>query len=341
MAEAADLTGAAVHPMQRSAQGKTALVRPMITQAFVLGAGLGMRLRPLTEDVPKPLVPIFQKPLITFALDHLAAAGVESFVINTHHLPNHFEAFFADGHYGRLPVRLVHEPVLLETGGGIKNAESLLGTQPFIAYSGDVLTDLPLAPLLEEHFKSGNDVTLALRQTGIAANVAFRDGRILDIGNRYGHTGNFDYANVSVWNPQIFQRIPPDKKISFIPILAEWIGAGGKIGGVVLDQGRWYNLGSPAEYLAVHRAITEESWRPAYVRDDAWPVRIAADASVDPTVEQRGCTSIGAGCDVGAGAQLEDTILWPGARIASQARLKRCIVRTRRSAEGVLSDTII
>ena len=147
----------------------------MITQAFVLGAGLGLRLRPLTEDLPKPLVPIFQKPLITFALDHLAAAGVKSFVVNTHHLPAAFETLFADGLYREHPVRLVHEPVLLETGGGIKNAQPWLGTKPFIAYSGDVLTDLPLEPLLEEHFRSGNDVTLALRETGLASNVAFRE----------------------------------------------------------------------------------------------------------------------------------------------------------------------
>ena len=65
-----------------------------------------------------------------------------------------------------------------------------------------------------------------LRDTGLAANVAFRDGRIVDIGNRYGHPGNFDYANVSVWNADIFERIPPAKKISFIPIVADWIGAG-------------------------------------------------------------------------------------------------------------------
>ncbi len=75
----------------------------MITQAFVLGAGLGLRLRPLTEDLPKPLVPIFQKPLITFALDHLAAAGVKSFVVNTHHLSGHFETLFANGRYRQLP----------------------------------------------------------------------------------------------------------------------------------------------------------------------------------------------------------------------------------------------
>src|SRR5450755_2541894 len=188
----------------------------MIDQAFVLGAGLGLRLRPLTEDLPKPLVPIFQKPLITFAFDHLAAAGVKSFVVNTHHLPAAFETLFAGGRYRELPVRLVHEAVLLETGGGIKNAQPWLGTKPFIAYSGDVLTDLPLEPLIEEHFRSGNDVTLALRETGLASNVAFRDGRVLDIGNRYGHPGNFDYANVSLWNPRIFEHLLSGKKVSFV-----------------------------------------------------------------------------------------------------------------------------
>src|SRR5437016_2814081 len=143
----------------------------MIKRAFVLGAGLGTRLRPLTDDFPKPLIPIFQKPLITFALDHLAAAGVESFVINTHHRPEKFEELFAHQSYEGHFVRLVYEPVLLETGGGIKNAQSLLGAEPFIVYSGDILTNLPLAPLIEEHFAKGNDVTLALRETGLATDI--------------------------------------------------------------------------------------------------------------------------------------------------------------------------
>jgi NDP-sugar pyrophosphorylase family protein len=313
----------------------------MIEKAFVLGAGLGLRLRPLTEEIPKPLVPIFQKALISFALDHLAAVGVKSFVINTHHLPEQFETLLVDGFYRRLSVSLVHEPVLLETGGGIKNAQPWLGDKPFIVYSGDVLTDLALQPLIEEHFRSGNDVTLAVRETGVAANVAFRDGRVLDIGNRYGHPGNYDYANVSIWNPAIFERIPAGKKISFIPILADWIGEGARIGGVVSEQGRWFNLSSPAEYLAVHRTITEEHWRPSSVHEADWPLRIAPDAMVDPTAEVRGCSSIGAGCRVGAGAIIEDSILWAGAQIASRAQLKRCIVRTQRNAEGALTDAVI
>jgi NDP-sugar pyrophosphorylase family protein len=313
----------------------------MITQAFVLGAGLGMRLRPLTEDLPKPLIPIFQKPLITFALDHLGRAGIESFIINTHHRSVQFEKPFGDGRYNGHPLKLVHEPNLLGTGGGIKNVESLLRPEPFIAYSGDLLTNFALEPLIEEHFRKGNDVTLALRQTGLATGVALQEGRVVDIENKYGHAGKYDFANVSVWNPTIFQRIPPAQSLSFIPIVTEWIGEGGKIGGVVLDDGEWFNIGSRAEYLDVHRMIKERGWRPDYLDAADWPVEVAADALIDPSARLSGFCSVGAGCRIGAGAILEDTILWPGAQIASRSHLRNCIVRSHRKAEGEHSDTDI
>jgi mannose-1-phosphate guanylyltransferase len=306
-----------------------------IKHAFVLGAGLGTRLRPLTEYLPKPLIPIFQKPLITFALDHLIDIGVDKFVINSHKLPGLFREFFSDGRYAGCAVMLIHEPDLLETGGGIKNAESYLGSEPFITYSGDILTDIELQLLIDEHFRRGNDITLALRETGLAAGVAFRDGHVVDIGNKYGVAGNYDFANVAIWNPEIFQRIPPNKKISFIPIIAQWIGEGARIGGVILNDGKWFNIGSRHEYLEVHRTIAREQWKPRYVKTPGWPLRIHQTAIVDPTTQLRGCSVVGADCRVGANAILEDTILWSGAQIASRSQLYGCIVRSREKAEGV------
>jgi len=306
-----------------------------ITQAFVLGAGLGLRLRPLTDDLPKPLIPIFQKPLITFALDHLIELGISRFIINTHKLPESFQGFFGANRYEDCSVTLVHEPELLETGGGIKNVETHLGSEPFITYSGDVLTDIPLQPLIDEHFRRGNDVTLALRETGLATQVAFRDHRVVDIANRYGIAGNFDFANVAIWNRAIFQRIPPQRKISFIPVLADWIGQGGKIGGVVINEGKWFNISSRAEYLDVHRMIIREHWKPHYVKTGRWPERVAKTAIVDHSAQLRGCTVVARGCHVGAAAILEDTILWPDAEIASQSRLEGCIVRSQKKASGI------
>ena len=310
----------------------------MITEAFILGAGLGTRLRPLTEDVPKPLIPIFQKPLITFALDHLIAVGVKSFVINTHHRAAAFDEFFANGDYRGHRVKLVYEPEILGTGGGIKNVEPFLTGELFITYSGDILTDVDLQRLLDEHFRAGNDVTLAVRETGFGRDVAMEGTRVVDMTNRYGHAGRYDFAGICVWTREIFERIPPARVVSYIPILADWIGQGGKIGGVVLDEGEWFNIGSRREYLAVHRAIKVENWKPAYVRDGHWPVEVATSAQIDPTARLSGFYSVGPGCQIGPGATIEDTILWPGAQIASRSHLRKCIVRSQRKAQGDLSD---
>jgi mannose-1-phosphate guanylyltransferase len=315
--------------------------KPVITQAFVLAAGLGTRLRPLTDDLPKPLVPIFQKPLVTFALDHLIDAGVNSFVINTHRLPELFAAFFARNTYAEHPVTLVHEPDLLETGGGIKNAEPLFASEPFLTYSGDILTDVDLGPLIDEHFRRGNDVTLALRETGLGADIAFADGKVIDIANRLGIPGHYDFANIALWSPTVFRRIPPAQKISFIPVVTEWIKENGRIGGVILNDGKWFNVGSVRQYLDLHRALAAEKWKPHYVRMPEWPLAVARNARVDPTAQVLGCSVVGENCCVDSEAKLVDTILWSGAQIASRSVLENCIVRTHRTAAGTLHDAIV
>ena len=164
----------------------------MITQAFVLGAGLGTRLRPLTEDLPKPLIPIFQKPLITFALDHLIQLGVKSFVINTHHLAERF----ADASSSCKDLHVVYVALSLieimrsrsnmnrscsEPAAGSRMWKPLLQTEPFIVYSGDLLTDFSLQPLIDEHFRTGKR-----RHAGAAENRARRRHRASE-WTRRGH----------------------------------------------------------------------------------------------------------------------------------------------------------
>lgn len=290
-----------------------------------MGAGLGTRLRPLTDQRPKPLIPIYGKPLITFALDHLKASGVERFVINTHHLAGQFDEVFSRGVYAGCPVKLLYEPILLETGGGIKNAEPWLGRDPFIVYSGDILTDIDLDALVNEHFRRGNDVTMALRDTDLAAGIALENGRVVDIRGKQGGGGGYDFANVSVWSPEIFARIPPAAKISFIPILREWMAQGGKVGGLVLNERDWFNVGSRTEYLSVHRAIAEKSWKPAYLPDPQWPVKVSPGATVSSSARLEGFHAIAEGCVLGDRAVVENSILWPGTTVASDARLRGCI----------------
>jgi NDP-sugar pyrophosphorylase family protein len=117
-------------------------------------------------------------------------------------------------------------------------------------------------------------------------------------------------------------------------VLGDWIAQGGKIGGVVLEQGKWFNLGSRAEYFEVHRAISEEGWRPAQVKGSDWRSPIHPSAIVDRSAQIRGCTVVGKDCRVGGDVLLEDTILWPGAQIASKSELIGCIVRAQKTVSG-------
>ncbi|GLQ46915.1 mannose-1-phosphate guanylyltransferase [Dyella lipolytica] len=119
--------------------------------ALIFAAGLGERMRPLTDRTPKPLLSVRGKPLIVWHLEKLAAIGVHYVVINTSHLADQFPEALGDGSHWGLRIRYAYEgPVPLETGGGMLNALPLLGPEPFIAVSGDVWTDADFSALPAE-----------------------------------------------------------------------------------------------------------------------------------------------------------------------------------------------
>ena len=328
-----------------------------VTQAFVLGAGLGTRLRPLTDDLPKPLVPIFQKPLITFAFDHLIALAVERILVNTHHLPERFAEAFPNSKYRDRAVEFVHEPELLETAGGLANIADSLGDDTLLVYNADVLTDLPVERLLDAHARSGNVVTLALRSAGGPKHIALDspNGRVVDIHNRLG-TGapeEFVFTGIYLVERAFVDLLERGVKKSVIPHFVELVRSGGNLGGIVIDEGNWWDVGNRDAYLQLHRQLSSGGDAqsaaalhkppllasainfPEYAVDDLeWRTPIHPSATVDATAHIHGCSVVGRDCRVGAGAILEDTILWPGAQIASRTDLRRCIVRTQRKVSA-------
>jgi NDP-sugar pyrophosphorylase family protein len=303
-----------------------------VKQAFVLGAGIGERLKPLTEQLPKPLVPVFHRPLITYAFDHLISAGVSRLVVNTHHIPEAYAKAFPEQSYKGTPIQFRNEsPVRLETAGGIANVRDLLGNEPFLVYNGDILTDLPLKPLLTEHRENGNLITLVLRSHGPSLHIAFdpRRGLVTDIRNKLGtgDEGKYLFTGIYACDPAIHDWITPGKVESVIPIFLNMIRAGAKLGAVVIDQGSWWDLGSRTAYLSAHSALNG-MYGPA----------IDPAAQVEAGAVLRGINVIGAGAVVAAGAQLEDCIVWPGGRVQAGAELKRCIVRSGITAGGSAED---
>ena len=143
-------------------------------KAIILAAGLGTRLRPLTDDIPKCLVPIQGRPLLGFWLEALLGTGlVDEVRINTHHLASQVEAFARESPWAER-INLVHEDVLLGTGGTVLAAREWLGGETFLVLHGDNLTDADIGALVEAHRNAGPDVLLTL--------LAFRTDRPRDCG---------------------------------------------------------------------------------------------------------------------------------------------------------------
>ena len=133
-----------------------------LSNAFILGAGLGTRLRPLTDHLPKPLVPVWNAPLITYAFDHLIhELDISRFMINTHHAAHRYNEHFPSRNYRGKELTFRHEEILLDTAGGLDNIRDWLpDSESIIVYNGDILSDLPLSDALEQHSGSGDLVTL-------------------------------------------------------------------------------------------------------------------------------------------------------------------------------------
>jgi mannose-1-phosphate guanylyltransferase len=307
---------------------------PVIRNAFVLGAGLGTRLLTLTAKRPKPLIPIFNKPLITFAFDHLIQNGINRLVVNTHHCAEQYAAFFPENKYRDVPLHFCHEPALLETAGGIKNAGDLLMDAPFLVYNGDVFCDLPVERAVEEHFRRGNEVTLVLRSEGGPLHIALNPatGRVIDIAERIGvRARRYLFTGIYVVNPEFLARIPAETKISVIPIFMQMIQAGEKIGGIVIDEGHWWDLGTREKYLEIHQYI-------AGAQSDGFQSlarnAVATDARISPGAVLEGATAVGAGSRIGEGATLRNCVVWEEAEISPGSHFENCIITSHQRAGG-------
>lgn len=233
-------------------------------KAFILGAGLGIRLRPLTLYQPKPTLEILGRPLLEYIFQHLKSAGVKEVVINTHHCPEKYEELFGKGEKVGLKIQYSHEKVLLDTGGGLKNAESLLGDQTILMYNGDILTDGNILQALEYHRSQKNMATLVLGKFNAIQNVSLNvEGNITDLRGVLGDKKNpkFTFTGIQIIEPELFQYIPDGQIISIVDIYLDLIRKGFKIGGFVWKDCYWIDIGDLKTYSQVQTEVLQGKYK--------------------------------------------------------------------------------
>ncbi len=209
--------------------------------ALIFAAGLGERMRPLTDHTPKPLLPVGGKPLIEWHLEKLASIDVRYVVINTSHLADQFPDALGDGSRWGMRIRYAYEgPTPLETGGGMLNALPLLGPEPFIAVSADIYSDYDYAALPLQPKGLAHLVMVPNPDWHATGDFVLNDGQLSEEGEGQRLT----FGNIGVYRPEFLHGQTPGR-FKLLPLYQQAMRAG-QLSGERYD-GFWRNLGNPAQ----------------------------------------------------------------------------------------------
>ena len=324
-----------------------------MTKAIIMAGGSGTRLRPLTNDYAKPMVPFFDEPVLAHLLRVLQRHGITEIVLTVHYKADQIRDYFGDGRQLGLDLTYIIEEEPLGTAGSVKQAEAYLDEEPFVVMSGDIITDVDLSGLLSFHQEKQARATMALKQVpdpleyGVVRMM--EGGRITQLIEKperdevISHTIN---AGIYVFEPEVLDWITPGIKCDFSKeIFPRFLATDTPLYGYCIE-GYWCDIGTLDDYhgatadgLADH--IHNGLERGRLMGDDVWA---AADVVLSPEARLEGPIYLGhgvtlkAGCEVYGpaaiyrntvvhrGAVIEQSIIGPDCRVGHHTRVKNSII---------------
>ena len=332
-------------------------------KAVILAGGEGTRLRPLTLQVPKPVVPIANVPFLGYQLDLLRRHGISEAILSLGYRPDRIEAELGDGSRFGIRLRYVVEQSPLGTGGAFKNAEPFLDG-PAVVFNGDILCDFDLTEILRSHRRRSAAATLTLTRVDNPSAYGLvetgGDGRVARFLEKPGRdqvTCDTINAGLYVLEPEVLKTIPAGVNTSFERTVFPGLVAGGRPVFAYISPGYWIDIGTPQKYLQAHRDIFEGRFAPpaaAFRFSPAGPpdpagcsalVRnsvVAASARLGSQSRILG-SAVDRDCQVGDGAIIEDSVLWKGVQVGEGARLRGCILGNgcRIGSHAVVGDGVV
>lgn len=299
--------------------------------AMILAAGLGTRLRPYTLKRPKPLFPVLNTPLLKIHLDALHAAGFKRITVNSCHLAEHIEKFL----YDYPDIFLQKEKKILGTGGALRTAIERYAEEPFLVINGDIFHTVDLGAVFKWHQQSGADVTMVLHDFQRFNNVEVdAAGSVRGFPEPLAATTEesrplFAFTGIQVVNPQVFRQEEFGAFVDLISIYRRLVSRGGRIQAYIVSGHYWSDMGTPEDYLHLHRDLLAGDVNPAShpaLTGAAKPFLVAGSAEISEGVEFSDWVAIGAECRIKVKAKLKRVVVWDGAEVDSGSELSDCIV---------------
>ena len=326
-------------------------------KAVILVGGQGTRLRPLTLGTPKPMVPLANKPFVSYVLDRLKNHGISEVIFSMGYLPDGIKSYFGDGSDLGLKVTYVTEDKPLGTAGAVKNVEEHVRDGDFLVLNGDILTDLDLNGLIAFHNEKKAVGTLAL--TPVEDPTAYGLVRTREDGSVLGFVEkpswdqidtNLINAGTYVLRSEVFELIPAGVEYSFERgVFPRLVGNG--LYGYASDS-YWMDIGTPEKYLQAHYDILEMNVETSIAEclDDDF-VCLQGDVHMEegakivpPVIIGEGCTIrsgarvgrmaiVGPGCTIAAGGVIEESVVQEGCHLGENVVIRRSIIARGASIE--------
>jgi mannose-1-phosphate guanylyltransferase len=225
-------------------------------KAMILAAGLGTRLKPMTDHTPKALILLKQKPILEHLLNRLKRLDIEEVIINVHHFPEQILNFLQTNRYFGMHIEVSYEANLLDTGGGLKKAQWFFNDgKPFLLHNVDVLSDLDLKQMLKYHEQKNSLATLAVRTRTTSRYLLFNSKNHLigsedvNLGQKNivvpftGKIKSFSFMGIHIISPAIFTKLPPEPKFSIITAYLDLAAGNETICAFKADSFSWSDLG--------------------------------------------------------------------------------------------------
>lgn len=299
-------------------------------KAFVLAAGFGTRLRPLTDHIPKPLIPVLNIPCLFYTFYLLKQAGIREIICNTHHHADAIRRFIESSCLADLNISFSVEPVILGTGGGLKKCEKLLGDSEFILVNSDIITDIDFTALIAHHHQSKRAGTLTLFETPEADTIGYigiEEGLVKDFRNlrRSGLVSSFIYTGTAVLTPEIFRYLHN----GFSGIVDTGFTGLVDNGGLSYYEhsGVWMDIGTMPNYWKANldrESIIAGVAEPMQRSIGMQPHKISKEADISPDALISG-SIIGRGCRIGPGCIITDSVLLPQTEIKAGTTIRNSV----------------
>jgi mannose-1-phosphate guanylyltransferase len=294
-------------------------------KAMILAAGYGTRLRPVTYTLPKPMVPVCNRPLISYAVEAFLRAGIRDLVVNLHHLPEAIEGYLRTRYIRDCKFAFSQEPEILGTGGGVRKVRALLDGGEFFLVNADTIQFPDWERLIAARRERDSLAALTLRHPPAGDRftpVYFDDGLVTGFGKGTGEPLMFSGSHAI--SSRIFDWLPAK---DFSGIVDEAyqpaLDSGRETLAGVVDDGLWFDIGTPQRYLAASRALLQLTIDGKL--DVAAGSKIDGDSLVHDTTHGR-LTRSTAGARTTIEGEVRDSVLWDDCHVARGVTLDGCIV---------------